>query len=238
MMYKHRHVPPLALSELNKNVPQHVERAILKALAKRREDRYPEVEAFIEALLSVSSSNKTRQHITHTRNEERWLKKGNRYYRDRDYHAALEAYTLALQINPRRTTAYNNKGFALYKLKRYSAAFNSFKQAIKLNPSFAAAYCGKGNVLLALGRHHEALAAFDWALRLDARYKYAYVGRGTTMLILRRYREALAAFEQAIEIDPLFAAAYHHRGLAYERMNMLAKAQVSYALAKDLGYQD
>jgi hypothetical protein len=49
-MYQHLSVAPLPPRQLNPALPQPIDQAILKALAKDREDRYPDVAAFLAAL--------------------------------------------------------------------------------------------------------------------------------------------------------------------------------------------
>ncbi len=48
--YQHASKPPTPLCNLNAAIPSSIEQAVLTALAKRPEDRYPNVEAFLEAL--------------------------------------------------------------------------------------------------------------------------------------------------------------------------------------------
>ena len=50
LMYQHLGVAPLPPRQLNPALPQPIDQAILKALAKDREDRYPDVAAFLAAL--------------------------------------------------------------------------------------------------------------------------------------------------------------------------------------------
>jgi serine/threonine protein kinase len=61
--YHHAKKKPVAPRQLNPAIPQQASDAILKALAKRREDRYETVEAFIQALRSSAqpSPAETRQ---------------------------------------------------------------------------------------------------------------------------------------------------------------------------------
>lgn len=55
MAYKHAAEAPVLPSQLNPEIPRAVEVAILKALAKQRNLRYPDISAFLEAMLSSSS---------------------------------------------------------------------------------------------------------------------------------------------------------------------------------------
>lgn len=56
LVYKHAAEAPIPPSQLNPEIPQAVEAAILKALAKQRNLRYTNVSAFMEAMSSSSSS--------------------------------------------------------------------------------------------------------------------------------------------------------------------------------------
>ncbi|HEY6540283.1 MAG TPA: serine/threonine-protein kinase, partial [Ktedonobacteraceae bacterium] len=48
--FRHLSVAPVPPSQLNPNIPLHVEQAILKAIAKQRHDRHTDIRAFISAL--------------------------------------------------------------------------------------------------------------------------------------------------------------------------------------------
>src|SRR5437588_3736289 len=56
LMYKHINENPIPPRQLNPNVPEHIEQAILKAVAKKRNDRHADVSAFVEALKSKPKS--------------------------------------------------------------------------------------------------------------------------------------------------------------------------------------
>src|SRR5438874_11707808 len=55
MSFQHLAEPPLTPSQLNPCLPQHIERAILKAMAKQCADRFPDIPTFIKALHSSST---------------------------------------------------------------------------------------------------------------------------------------------------------------------------------------
>ena len=56
LMYKHINENPIPPKQLNPNVPEHMEQAILKAMAKKRSDRHADISAFVEALKSKPKS--------------------------------------------------------------------------------------------------------------------------------------------------------------------------------------
>ena len=50
MWYHHRMVPPTSPTQFNPYLPPHIEQAILKAMAKQRDERHADIKAFISAL--------------------------------------------------------------------------------------------------------------------------------------------------------------------------------------------
>jgi serine/threonine protein kinase len=54
--FQHAKVSPIAPRQINPNLPEHVESAILKAMAKQRIDRYADISAFVAAL-SISATS-------------------------------------------------------------------------------------------------------------------------------------------------------------------------------------
>src|SRR5437588_4429487 len=54
LMYKHINEDPIAPRQLNSDLPEHIEQAILKAMAKQRTNRHKGISAFVAALKSES----------------------------------------------------------------------------------------------------------------------------------------------------------------------------------------
>ncbi len=200
--YKHSTEQPVAPTQLNPQLPEHIEQAILKAMAKERSERHVDVAAFITAL---STPQKTK---------EQWLIEGNDHYNAGRYEEALAAYEQAIRLDPNYAFAHWGKGNVLRDLKRYEEALAACDRAILLGANHASVYYNKGNALSYLKRYDEALAAYEHALRLDPNNALAYNNKGNTLRNLKRYDEALAAYERAIQLDPNNALAYNNKGNA------------------------
>lgn len=65
-----------------------------------------------------------------------WIKKGNDYAKLGKYSEALNAYSIAIKINPQDAMAWYNKGNVLVKLGRYEEAKKAFKIAYEFDPTF------------------------------------------------------------------------------------------------------
>ncbi len=226
---KHQNEPPRPLTEINPAVPEHIERAILTALSKKREDRYHDVASFVSALLtphtSALKSHKTKQE---------WVDDGNTLFDAGRYMEALNAFDRAIRIDSMFADAYEGRGSVLYLMERHAEALASYEQAIDLDPQFAQAYFGKGNVLYSLKRLDEALACQEQSLALDPLLTDAYLSKASTLYYLKRFAEARVAYEEVTRRDPTCAQAYDGMGWALRRLSRDEEAVVAYKRAVEL----
>lgn len=207
LWHKHQSEQPQPLSEINPAVPKHVERAILTALAKKREDRYPDVASFISDLLNPHSVSGALQ-----KTEQEWLDEGNSFFNVRRYADALIAFDRAIQRAPSFADAHEGRGSALVQLGRYAEALAAYERAIELDPQFAQAYNGKGIVLYYLKHYDEALSFHEQAIQLDPAYTDAYTAKAAVLYDMKRYADALAAYDEVVQRDPSCASAHDGRG--------------------------
>jgi len=179
MAFKHLTDTPSPPTQLNPGLPVHIEQAILRAMAKERTDRYPDIAAFIEALSAPPPE------VT-SKTKEQWLTESFSLYEARRYEEARKACEHALQLDPKFAYAHNTKGLAFYSLKRYTEALNALEQAIQFSPNEPTAHYGKGRVLERLQRYQEALQAYEQVIRLDSGYEEARVDKANVLKRLGR----------------------------------------------------
>src|SRR5690348_10289232 len=129
MGLKHMQEASIPPTRLNPALSTQVEYVILKALEKRRMDRYPDILTFIQEL----QANPVAQMRASTR-------------------GPANSLTLVGETKEQ----YLNEGIRFYSLKRYNEALAAYEQALCLDSHFADAYFGKGNALYSLGRYREA----------------------------------------------------------------------------------
>lgn len=226
---KHQNEPPRPLTEINPAVPAHIEKAILTALAKKREDRYHDVASFVSDLLtprtSVSKSSKTKQE---------WVDDGNALFNAGRYMEALNAFDRAIRIDSTYADAYEGRGSVLYLMERYAEALASYEQAISLDPQFAQAYFGKGNVLYSLKRLEEALACQEQALEIEPTLTDAYLSKANVLYYMGRFTEALVAYEEVARRDTHCAQAYDGMGWTLRQLLRREEALGVYKRAIEL----
>src|SRR6266496_2510009 len=225
---KHQKEAPLPPTQLNPAIPAHIERALLRALEKQREDRYPDIASFLAGLLdlpapqpdgsltgglalnenSLPLSELTPNVNVVNRTKEEWLDEGNRLYNGGYFQDALLAFENAIQLDPTFADGYEGKTSALCALGRYQEALTSVETALQLDPHYAASYNDKGNILYEFKWYEDALNYDGRALQLEPDNIDAFLGRASTLSALGRYQEALIAHEQAIALDAACSVAY------------------------------
>lgn len=202
---KHQNEIPTPPSHHNPKIPSYTEHAILRALAKKREDRYDDIAGFIHALVTAPTGP-----IQKTKEE--WLEEGYMLFNARRYKDALVAFERSGKLDPAFADAYEARGTTLYYLGRTDEALSAYEEAIQLNPSYASAYSGRGNILFDNKRYTEALRSYEHAVQLDPGLAEAYVGKGNALYYLGQYDASVLAYDQAIQLDAGNVAAYDGKG--------------------------
>ena len=143
------------------------------------------------------------------------FKQGNFLLRLGQIDGAIEAYSLAVELNPRDTDAYNNRGVAYNSKGEYGFAIKDFNQAIQLNPGDAAAYNNRGTVYVDKDEVELAIKDFNHAIQLNPNEDKTYNNRGIAYHKQGDYNLAIEDFNHAIQLRPDDANAYYNRGNAY-----------------------
>ncbi len=226
---KHQNEQPRPLTELNPAVPVHIERAILTALAKKREDRYHDVASFVSDLLTPRTTS-----LKSDKTKQQWIDDGNSLFNVGRYMEALNSFDRAIRLDPEYPDAYEGRGSVLYQLERYAEALASYEQAINLDPQFAQAYFGKGNVLYYLKRYSEALTCQEQAIQCDSTLMDAYLSKASVLYYMRRFPEALAVYEEVARRDSSCAQAYDGMGWTLRQLLRHKEAFAVYERALEL----
>ena len=117
------------------------------------------------------------------------------------YQLALEAYNLALKIQPEDIATLINKGAIYNEIKEFSLALKVLDYAIQLNQNYPEAYSNKANALNGLKRYDEAIVNYDKALSLRPDFADSYVNKANTLIDLKRYDESIAHYEKALILN-------------------------------------
>jgi tetratricopeptide (TPR) repeat protein len=151
-----------------------------------------------------------------------------------EYNTAIEAYGLAIQLDPKYWTAYNDRGLAYMHKKEFDKAIQDLDQAISLNPQFASAYNNRGLAYWGKRQADNAIQDLNQAIALNPRLAMAYHNRALAWKDKREFDKALEDWDQAVKINPKFALAFAERGFAYAGQKEYDKAIEDYDKALSL----
>jgi serine/threonine-protein phosphatase 5 len=138
-------------------------------------------------LLSAASPDQVAQ-------AEQAKEEGNKFFAANKYMQARDAYTRAIDLNPRVAAYFSNRSFTELKLEEYGSAIADADKALELDRTFIKAYYRRGAAHMALGKTKEARADFKTVVKIKPNDKDAQAK-------LKECEKAIyaAAFAKAIE---------------------------------------
>jgi protein O-GlcNAc transferase len=114
---------------------------------------------------------------------------------------AVQAFTRAVQINPKDANAQSNLSIALMRAGNPWPAIDAAKRAIELSPTLPEGFASLGHAYNVLDMSQEAIAAFKTALRLRPNSPDALLGLARSEQSSGRPSRAIAALLRASEIS-------------------------------------
>src|SRR3569833_629481 len=119
---------------------------------------------------------------------------------------AEEAFSQAIQKDPKLAQAAINEGIALMTLQKGDDAKVALKKAIALDSSNPQAWYNLGLAQHANNELDDALKSFQEAVKLDPRDVDSYYFEGVCYRELKQFDKAIEVLKQALAIQPLHAS--------------------------------
>ena len=169
-----------------------------------------------------------------------WFEKGYALQNAHKHQEAVEAYTKAIELDPREDFKFSGglyflRGMSYDDLEDYQQAIKDFDRAIELDPKNAQAYYNRGVLYGLLDNDQQAINDYDKAIKLDPKNAQAYYSRGLAYVLVINDQQAIKDFDRAIELDPKDAEAYYWRGVAYKDLGNEQRAFDDFKVAARLG---
>src|ERR1035437_6077124 len=112
----------------------------------------------IRLILIVSSYLSIYSCFAQTSSVDFFASRGNEMYNQQKYNEAINFYSKAISINPRKATYYIDRGNAYYAINLYNEALSDFNIALSLDINYAYAYFDRGLLENDLGQYKAALS--------------------------------------------------------------------------------
>ena len=131
---------------------------------------------------------------------------------------AIQAFTRAIEIEPRYAEAFVKRGLAYYRSAQYETAIADYTQTLKLKRYQADAHASRGDAYRALADTHHAIE--DYSASLKKRWNAAVMQkRAETYFKQGNVQKALADYDDLIKRKPT-AIAYYGRGNVYLQLSI------------------
>jgi len=123
--------------------------------------------------------------------------------RDEPTRNSIQAYTKAIQIDPKFLLAYKGRASGYLNLKQYRQSIRDFDKVLELNPETAAAYSDRGIAKLELREYLAAIFDFQEAIKRkepgDTFVSTLYEDSGDAHVKLGSLQDAIADYSKALE---------------------------------------
>lgn len=156
------------------------------------------------------------------------------YLQQNKYEIALNEFTIATQIDPSYSPAYNGLALVYSALGEDSKADANFKKSLQLQPKSSESHNNYGSFLCARSRYDESIVHFLEAVKnpLYATPNLAYANAGICSVRKNDIKNAEIYLNKALQIQPLtYSAAYQLADIQFKRGEVVtAKSTLQNAL--------
>ena len=92
---------------------------------------------------------------------------GNALFKAKNYHAAIDLYTQAINENPNDHTNYGNRSAAYHIKRNFVDALADAEKCISIKSDWVKGHWCKAVALQSMKRYEDATAAYEDGLKLD-----------------------------------------------------------------------
>ncbi len=147
-----------------------------------------------------------------------YVQEGSASLRSWKLPQAIEAFTHAIEIEPRYAEAYVKRGLAYYRSQQYENAIADYNQTLKLKRYQADAYASRGDAYQSLGDMQRAIEDYSASLK-KRRSTHVIQKRAETYFKHGDVQKALDDYDDLIKRKPTAMApaamTYYGRGNVY-----------------------
>jgi tetratricopeptide (TPR) repeat protein len=140
--------------------------------------------------------------IDRGKSSEYWCNRGIEYYESGMRQKAVEAFKLAIRIQPNSAEAHNNLATVLRDLGMYRDAIEAYQQAIRIKPDYTNAHFNLGTTYTDLDIHEKAIEEYKHVIQMQPDSVVAHFKLGINYLSLDNRNAALVEYNILKNLDP------------------------------------
>jgi tetratricopeptide (TPR) repeat protein len=137
---------------------------------------------------------------------------------------AIEAFTKAIELDPKNDSAYLHRGACRDQLGNYPDAISDLSQSLTLQPNNSQAYSLRASALAATGQTAAAVADANEAIRRNSTNVDNYILRASLHQRAGEVQQALDDFNQAVAAAPQAEKAYLGRAALLRTSGQLVQS--------------
>lgn len=166
---------------------------------------------------------------------QKQLNKAQQLQRQGQLDEALEAFSLALEENPKLVEAYMGIGEIYRERGDFESASQSYRQATEISPNSFDAHFYHGLTLQLLGKIRDSVITYLRALAIEPESYEANLNVASAYLQLGRAADALPYAQRATELKPDQQAAWANLAAVFSLVGQYEQAVDAYRQAVELG---
>lgn len=152
-----------------------------------------------------------------------------------DNHGAIEAFELAIDIEPEHYEILHYLGMAYAKENSLNKAIETYKRALDYNPNNIEGLYSLAVGYFKLNQWESAVVPLKKVIELSYQHARGHELLGKVYIKLRMNHEAVPVLTQAIELKPKSPENYNNLGTAYLNLEKYQNAIVNYTKAIEYG---
>ena len=134
-------------------------------------------------------------------NRKKFYKKGINLMADEKLEDAIEAFQMALRIDPKNVETLLKLGYARFHLDDHGGALKVYDEILDIDVTNPEAWNLKGLVHYEQKNYSKALDSVEKAIETDPTYGMAWYNKACFLSLLNQVPESLESLKRSIEID-------------------------------------
>ncbi len=199
----------LVNNPVSDNLGQILDKLIQNAVNRRYQS---ESEILQDLNLPSSTTNLVSSNQINRFLIEEYKKLGDAKYDLKDYKGSIDAYTKAIEIDPKDAEGYKKRANVKHTLFDYQGAMDDANNAIEINSRDAEAYEKRGTAKLMLEDYKDVIPDYTKSIDLGITDPFPFSYRASIRHIEQDYEGAINDYDKAIQIDPNDSELFHSRG--------------------------